>query len=167
MKILQFHGRESSPKTRKAQHIRDHTPHEVYVPAYPSQNRPVEESFSESYAIAKQALIDTNPDIVIGSSYGGGILLKLITQGLWEGPSLFLAGAGVHYKIAKTLPKHIPTILIHGTHDSVIDVQDSRLLAASSSNALLVEIADNHGLGTILDGLLILSVRHLCSLVKR
>ena len=29
-----------------------------------------------------------NPDIVVGSSFGGGILLRLVTEGLWTGPSL-------------------------------------------------------------------------------
>ena len=161
MKILYFHGRQSSTKSSKAEYIRQHRPHDVYIPAYPSQNRPVEESFPECYPIAQKALQEYAPDLIIGSSFGGGILLKILTEGLWKGPSLLLAGAGVRYNIAKSLPLDVPALLIHGTQDKIVDVEDSRILAASSPHAQLIEIQDNHSLKTILNGLLLLAVDHL------
>ena len=161
MNILYFHGRLSSPQTSKAEHIRVHTGHDVFVPSYPSQHGLPVDTFPKSYPIATEAVLHYQPDIIVGSSYGGGILLKLITEGLWKGPSLFLAGAGVHYGIATQRPPDLPALLIHGTQDSVISVEDSRLLAHSSEHAHLIEIQDDHSLGTIKNGLLVLCIRHL------
>ena len=161
MKILYFHGRKSSPKTRKAEHIRKRTTHDVFVPAYPSQEGEPAQTLPHCYEIAKNALLEYQPDIVIGSSYGGGVLLKLVHEGLWTGPSLFLAGAGVRYGITQKIPPQLPVLLIHGTQDKIIPVEDSRILAASSDKALLIEINDDHSLASISNGLLILAVRHL------
>ena len=161
MKILYFHGRKSTPKTRKAEHIRQNTKHDVFVPFYPSQEGEPAQTLPTCYEIAKKSLQEYRPDVVIGSSYGGGILLKLVHEGVWTGPSLFLAGAGVRYGITQELPPELPALLIHGTQDRVIAVEDSRILAASSDNALLIEINDDHSLVSISNGLLILAVRQL------
>lgn len=167
MKILYFHGRYSSPKTGKAAHIRAYTEHNVFVPSYPSQEGTPQTSIPKCYPIAKQALLSYKPDIVVGSSYGGGILLKLLHEGLWTGPSLLLAGAGVRYGIADHLPEEVPTLLIHGTQDEKIPVEDSRLLADSSDRAQLVEIQDTHALSTIKQGLLVLGIRYLERFVRK
>ena len=165
-KILMFHGKEGSPYGRKATHLRNNPNYTAHIPAYPSNKGPVAEVFDECYEIAKEELRKMKPDLVIGSSFGGGILLRLVTEGLWTGPSLFLAQAGVHYNISETLPPNVPCILIHGVKDSIIGVQDSEKLASSSDSAQIVVLPnDGHSLESLLGGLFDLSIEYLLTKV--
>ena len=161
-KILMFHGKEGSPFGRKSTHIKNNPLYDARIPTYPSNEGPVQEVFDECYDIAKKELVQMNPDLVIGSSFGGGILLKLVTEKLWEGPCIFLAQAGVHYKISEALPKDLPCILIHGAKDTIIDLRDSEKLARSSDGARMIVLPnDSHGLESLLGGLLDLSIAQL------
>ena len=58
--------------------------------------------------------------LVIGSSFGGAVLLRLIHEGSWSGRSLFLAGAGVKLTPHRTLPAGVPCHLVHGRSDAVV-----------------------------------------------
>ena len=161
-KILMFHGKEGSPHGRKASYLRKNPHFDVHVPEYPSNRGPVREVFGECYEIAKRELLASNPELLIGSSFGGGILLKLVKEGIWRGPCIFLAQAGVHYKISDSLPEYLPCVLIHGAADNVIDVRDSVLLASTSKRAKIVILPnDGHQLESLLGGLLDLSIEYL------
>ena len=164
-RILMFHGKEGSPNGRKSTYLKNNPKYLINVPSYPSNSGDVEKVFPICLDIAKRELHDFRPDVVIGSSFGGGILLQLITAGLWRGPSLFLAQAGVKYGIANILPAEVPSILVHGTADTIIQVEDSAQLANSSANARLIKIADGHSLRTLCDGLFDLCIDYL--LLKR
>ena len=161
-KILMFHGKEGSPSGRKATHIQKSPLYKAHIPSYPSNEGPVEEVFEECYRIAKKELALMNPDLVIGSSFGGGILLRLVTEKVWKGPCIFLAQAGVHYNISEVLPKDLPCILIHGAKDTIIDIRDSEKLARSCDRARMIVLPnDSHGLESLLGGLLDLSIAQL------
>ena len=97
-----------------------------------------------------RAAITADTKLVIGSSFGGAVLLRLIHEGTWQGPSLFLAGAGLKLTAHTTLPADVPAILIHGRHDAVVPVEDSRALAASGKAALW-EVEDGHRLVSVLE----------------
>ena len=152
-RILLFHGKEGSPNGRKATHLKENPKYNTLVPAYPSNDGPVDDVFPRCYEIACSHLQKFQPDIVIGSSFGGAILLKLITEGRWRGPSLLLAQAGYMYGVAKTLPHEVPALLVHGSNDRVVPLKGSQILASSSPNAHLIQNAENHGLPTLCDGL--------------
>lgn len=94
--------------------------------------------------------ITADTALVIGSSFGGAVLLSLIHAGLWRGPSIFLAGAGVKLTTHRTLPAGVPAIFIHGRRDDVVPLEDSRLLARSAGMSLW-EVEDDHRLAGILD----------------
>ena len=81
-RILMFHGKEGSPQGRKSRFLKSCSQYEVCVPAYPSNAGPVTEVFPQCLSIARTTLDQFQPDLVIGSSFGGGILLKLITEKL-------------------------------------------------------------------------------------
>ncbi len=152
-RLLLFHGKEGSPDGRKATHLKTNPKYITHVPAYPSNDGPVDDVFPRCYEIACRQLQDFQPDIVIGSSFGGGILLKLITQGRWRGPSLFLAQAGYMYNIAQRLPHEVPALLVHGSADTIVPLEGSVALASSSPNAHLIQNSENHGLPTLCSGL--------------
>ena len=137
---LFFHGREGSNRGNKARWLARE--YGACTPTYDTK------TLDAAMPRARQVLKEHQPSAVVGSSFGGAVLLKLIHEGLWTGPSVFLAQAGVKFGLDAVLPPGVPAVLIHGTRDTVVEPQDSRLLAATSG-AQLIEVDDDHRLGTI------------------
>ena len=149
-KILILHGKEGSPNGSKVQYVRGLNEYEVHVLDYKPKAEPVHVAFPRCVSLAKSWLANNEPDLIIGSSFGGGVLLQLVTDGVWNKPALFLAQAGVMYGVSTSLPAKLPAILIHGKQDEVVSFQDSVALANRSNNAELWLINDNHRLKSIL-----------------
>ncbi|MDH3587940.1 MAG: hypothetical protein OEQ74_00915, partial [Gammaproteobacteria bacterium] len=98
--------------------------------------------------LQSDAIVSFAPDLLIGSSFGGAVALALLQQGLWAGPTLLLAQAGLRYGLPASLPVGIPIWLVHGLFDDVIDLEDSRQLARSGhpDSVRLIEVEDGHSL---------------------
>lgn len=86
------------------------------------------------------------PDIAVGSSFGGAVLVELIERGIWKGKAILLAPAC--HKIAKlaklkapTLQKNKNILIVHGTKDKTVPLEDSKKL-----NNRIIEVNDNHRL---------------------
>lgn len=110
-------------------------------------------AFARPMASARAA-ITAQTRLVIGSSFGGAVLLKLLHEGGWSGPSIFLAGAGIKLTPHRTLPSGTRALFIHGRQDDVVPLSDSRALAAASGSPLW-EVEDGHSLpGILTDGTL-------------
>lgn len=121
-----------------------------------------EDAFRVPMARARAALRE-DARVVVGSSFGGAVLLRLLheTPG-WRGPCLLLAGAGVKLTPYDALPPGTRAILVHGRQDDVVPFEDSVRLAASSEAAELVALDDGHRLSSILhDGALGAWIRRL------
>ncbi len=120
----------------------------------------VAEAFAKPLLHARAA-ITPQTALIIGSSFGGAVLLELLHQGAWSGPALFLAGAGIKLTPHRTLPAATRAIFIHGRRDTVVPLDDSRTLATASRMPLW-EVEDGHRLGSILeDGTLAAATRLL------
>lgn len=52
-----------------------------------------EDSLNGCLKIQQQELAENTPDIIVGSSWGGGIGLLLVSEGLWTGPIVLIAPA--------------------------------------------------------------------------
>jgi hypothetical protein len=50
-------------------------------------------NITQCVAVAEEAILSFRPDIVVGYSWGGGIMYYLIERGIWTGPCLLLAPA--------------------------------------------------------------------------
>ena len=103
-----------------------------------------------------QAAIETTlqPKLVIGSSFGGALLLELMHRGVWSGPSLFLAQAGLRVTQRTSIPPKSRALLIHGRQDTVIPFGDSERLSNGGQFPLWT-VDDDHMLRSILvDGTL-------------
>ena len=89
--------------------------------------------------------------------------MKLNIEGIWRGPSIFIAQAGVRYGLGDRLPKEVPAILIHGAQDTLIPSSDSEKVANhSGSNAHLWLVEGTHTLHNIIkDGTLKRAIRTL------
>ncbi len=140
---LFFHGREGTNQGRKASWLARE--YGACTPSYDTS------SLEAALPRAREAVAEHQPSVIVGSSFGGAVLLSLIQEGLWTGPSIFLAQAGVKFGLPPVLPPGLSAILVHGTGDIIVPPDDSRRLAASGG-AELVEIEDDHRLGTILGG---------------
>lgn len=152
MKILFLHGKEGSPEGSKVRFVRT-LGHEVFCPAYdtgkgdPDFGKYVPKCVEE----AKRAIEDFRPDVVVGSSFGGAVLLELLQEGVCRVPSILMAGAGILYGKEATLPRDVPVTLIHGTEDDIIPYEHSVRLVRGSANAELILLDDDHRLFRTLD----------------
>ena len=148
--ILILHGKEGSPNGSKVRYVRGLNSYNVHVLDYKPKEEPVYKAFPRCVAEAKNWLRVNDVDLIIGSSFGGGVLLQLVTDGVWSKASLFLAQAGVMYGVTNSIPAKLPAILIHGKQDGVVSFQDSVVLANRVNLAELWLINDDHRLKSIL-----------------
>ena len=158
-KVQFIHGLESGPQGVKAR----------LLASTFDANTPQMDTSNFEGCIAQHAnLIQTDkPDVLVGSSFGGAVLVALLQRGLWDGPSLLLAQAALKRGLTTTLPKEVPIWIVHGTGDTVVDVEDSRRLAADNSRAEVnyLELDDDHSLhASTANGALLDWVRSLAAL---
>ena len=101
----------------------------------------------------RAALESFRPDVLVGSSFGGAVAVALLCAGRWRGPTLLLAQAALRLDPNASLPDDIAVWLVHGTRDAVIDIDDSRKLAATGSPELvrLIEVDDDHSLSGLVE----------------
>jgi predicted esterase len=153
---VQFaHGLESSPQGSKARLFA------AYFDARtPSMNT---RNLASCVQVHAQTLQDFRPDVLIGSSFGGAVVVELLARGLWKGPTLLLAQAALHYDPAARLPEAVPVTLVHARQDDVVDIEQSRKLARTGSPGLveLIERDDDHALTRLVES------GELVSLVER
>lgn len=143
---VQFaHGLESSPQGSKARLLAAH-----FEARTPTMNT---RDFDSCVAVHAQALKDHPPDVLIGSSFGGAVVVELLARGLWRGPTLLLAQAALHYNAHAQLPKGVRVTLVHARQDDVVPVEQSRALARTGSPELvqLIECDDDHALTRLVE----------------
>ena len=150
---MYLHGLEGSPSGLKASWMRREFG--AFAPEMPAHGRDLE-TFERCVSIAADALRAHRPNLVVGSSFGGAVLMKLVVDGIWCGPCIFLAQAGVAYGFPERLPPGIRAILIHARQDEIIPFAHSEIVAASSGDEVELWPTDgSHGLAHIVeDGLL-------------
>lgn len=137
---VQFiHGLEGSPQGRKAQVLA-----QTFNTVTPTMDT---SDFEGCVVVQRDALRRFQPEVLVGSSFGGAVAVALLARGLWRGPTLLLAQAAVRYGHS-ALPPDVPVLLVHGQADEIIDPQDSRALASTGTPSLvrLLEVADDHSL---------------------
>ncbi len=112
-----------------------------------------EESFALPMARARAALPE-GPAVIVGSSFGGAVALRLLHEGLVT-HAILLAGAGMKLTPYRSLPPAASVHLVHGRHDDIVPPDDSVALAESSPRARLTLVEDDHRLATVVtsDGL--------------
>ena len=72
--------------------------------------------------------------------------MRVILEGGWTGPTVFLAQAAEKFNVTTTFPAGHRAIFIHGRQDEVVAISGSEILAASSPDATLIEVTDGHRL---------------------
>ena len=143
-KVQFIHGLEGSPKGAKSVYLQDR--YETTILAMDTSD------FAACVAQQQRELERFMPDVLVGSSFGGAVALKLVQQGAHRGPTLLLAPAAANFQVARELPPDVSVTIVHGTADDIIDVGDSRVLARSGSpgRVQLIETDDSHRLESLL-----------------
>lgn len=143
LRVQFVHGLEGSPQGVKARFLAERF--ETCTPPMDTSD------FQRCVAQQRAALEQFQPEVLVGSSFGGGVVLKLLQEGVWVGPTLLLAQAAVKMRLRPELPEGVPVLLVHGLRDEVVPIEHSRQLARSGSPRLveLVETDDTHGLGQL------------------
>jgi len=98
-----------------------------------------------------KALADFKPDVIVGSSFGGGLAMHLAHTGAFTGPLVLLAPAGLKLFGIPTVKNR--AAIVHGIDDDVIPITDSFKIMTDSKEGrkLLLTVADGHRLHKALD----------------
>lgn len=138
---LQFaHGLEGSPQGAKARLFAAHF--EASTPAMDTSD------LEACIGVHAAEIVRFAPDVLVGSSFGGAVVVELLRREAWSGPTLLLAQAALRVDPQARLPAGVPVWLVHGLRDEIVDPEESRRLAATGSpdRVRLVEVDDDHGL---------------------
>src|SRR5262245_10838660 len=137
MKVLFCHGLEGSPGGRKATALRD-AGHDVTAPALPK------DEFDAAVRIAQQALEACRPEVLVGSSRGGAVAMRIAPAS--SAPLVLLAPAWRRNGVAPVVRRD--TRVLHGIKDDVVPLADSLELERRSGLAPenLVPVNDDHRL---------------------
>jgi predicted esterase len=162
LRIQFIHGLEGSPQGAKARLLARHF--DTLTPAMDTSD------FEACVALHADALTTFRPDVLVGSSFGAAVAVALLQRGLWRGATLLLAQAALRRGARADLPPGVPIWLVHGLRDELIDIEDSRRLAAAGApdRVVLHEVDDDHPLHeTVASGRLVELVRELAMSASR
>lgn len=143
---VQFaHGLEGSPAGSKARYLAEHF--SACTPAMDTHD------FESCVRLHADTLERFRPHVLVGSSFGGAVVVELLERGHWSGPTLLLAQAALHYRPEAKLPPGVTVWLVHGTRDALVDPEESRRLAATGTpdRVRLIEVDDDHPLHASVD----------------
>jgi hypothetical protein len=161
LKVQFAHGLESSPLGNKARLFAQHF--DALTPEMDTRD------LASCVEVHRAAIASFRPDLLIGSSFGGAVVVALLERGLWRGPTLLLAQAARYYLPNCKLPEGVRVTLVHSPEDEVVDIEGSRALAKTGSPELveLIEVDDDHGLtGITASGELLRFVRRAAGVAE-
>lgn len=143
LRVHFIHGLESSPHGEKARYL---------AARFDARTPHMDTSDLEGAIETQRASIAARrPDVLVGSSFGGAVAVALLARGHWRGPTLLLAQAAAKLGIHDPLPDGVPITLVHGAHDAIVPIEDSRALAKTGTPGLVVleELDDEHRLSSL------------------
>lgn len=138
LRILFIHGLESGPNGTKSRILRNN-----FVSYTPQMNTRDIKSCVRTIELAIKLF---DPHLIGCSSFGYCVTSKVVDRGRWKGPLLILAPA-LHLTPNTTLSPDINTVIVHGTKDELIPIEDVRTFAKTgSSKTHFIEVIDDHAL---------------------
>ena len=167
VRAMFLHGMESSPLGTKAMCIAQTC--RVCAPCLvPAQT----ELTIDRVCAAMRAF---RPHVLVGSSYGGAVLLALLQRNKWRGPTVLLSPAlGLSEPFVHGLPDidelwlpapatRAPLIVVHGARDDAFPTEHCVQLVHSVRDSLVLDLAANTGKAA--DALERLSTAHTALLI--
>lgn len=145
LRVQFVHGLESGPNSAKALY---------FDKRFDALTKEMDTSdFEGCVRLQADEVAAQEPDVLVGSSFGGAVVLAMLQRGTYAGPTLLLAPAYRNFGVEGRIPEGVRVLIVHGTRDTVIPVEDSRALARTGSpgSVALVEVDDEHRLGSLLE----------------
>ncbi len=136
MKILFLHGFGSQPGGLKPTYLAQHG-HDVCNPQLS------DDDFLESIRIAQSEYARFCPDVIVGSSRGGGVAVNMESS---DTPLVLLCPSWKNKRMANTIKPN--TVILHSRQDELIPFSDSEEILANSglSPELIIEVGFEHRL---------------------
>ena len=126
-RIMYLHGLEGNSNGTKGLYCQ--TQYGAVAPQMPASleylMRSRKDCIKDCYQIAKMAVLSHNPDLIIGSSFGGGIAMALMQNNVHKGKAILLAPAGVKYGLPTQIPQGNQVVIIHDPTDDIVPFKDS------------------------------------------
>jgi alpha/beta superfamily hydrolase len=156
-KVMYLHGLEGNANGTKGLYCQ--IQYNAVAPQMPatleSLMRNRKDCIKNCYQIAKEAVEIHKPDLIIGSSFGGGITITLMQNNVHKGKAILLAPAGVKYGLSTHIPQGNQVVIIHDRSDEIVPYQDSVLIESMNDNSTLITTTGGHRLINLTtDGLL-------------
>ncbi len=140
------------------------------LPARPKLDIAVSDALEACVQVHRRTLVD-QPDVLVGSSWGGLVAAVLIAEEVWTGPAVLLCPAlrtmerrfpslGVGTRSASHLIETLAELpegvrsrmcIVHGTLDPTVPLADSRELSSRTGIRLEEIEGGSHGLGVIVE----------------
>ena len=134
MKIMYLHGLEGDANGVKGSYCQ--TQYGAIAPQMPatlvSLMKSRKDCITECYQVAKKAIKQHQPDLIIGSSFGGGITMALMQSGIHTGYAILLAPAGVKFGLPTLIPNGNKVVIIHDPNDNIVPFEDSLKIVNSN-----------------------------------
>tara|TARA_B100001287_G_scaffold85090_1_gene71074 strand:- start:428 stop:940 length:513 start_codon:yes stop_codon:yes gene_type:complete len=166
MKIMYLHGLEGSA-TKGAKAVYCKNQFGAVAPQMPATLKRLlkdkKECISECLQIAIDAVNKHQPELIIGSSFGGGITMGLLQGGHYKGDAILLAPAGVKYGLSPLLPTESKIVIIHDQTDEIVPFEDSLKIVRENTmnggaSVELVQTTGGHKLHNITKNGLLMEV---------
>ena len=127
----------------------------------------LQQSMEQCVDVQRGAINKYKPDLLIGSSWGGGVAMELLTRELWIGPTILLCPYYVGYRkyvhfkqsnmsldefyenvLELKLKNDKKHLIVHGSIDEVISIDDSKMIQEINPNSFDLKVIpnDNHRL---------------------
>ena len=146
---MYLHGLEGSPNGTKATYLRQR--YSLVAPKLPAYGKDISNihailnALNNCVPVAKRAVEDEKPDIIVASSFGGAVLMRLYQEKCWNKPSVFLAQGAIFLRVGNQLPASARAIFIHGREDSLIPLSHSQQICEQAGpNVELWAVNDDH-----------------------
>jgi fermentation-respiration switch protein FrsA (DUF1100 family) len=150
-RVVFLHGLESGPQGSKARWLAERygavTP--VLGCSAPLQPHMV----TDALAVAREAVRAQRPDLIVGSSFGGAVAVRLLREGAYRGPVVLIAPAARKITGDEALPDGTRAAILHGDADDVVPYADSVALAQTGGPGVRLHtvVGGDHRLNVILD----------------
>ncbi|HVW27312.1 MAG TPA: YqiA/YcfP family alpha/beta fold hydrolase [Polyangiaceae bacterium] len=146
LKVQFVHGLESAPGSSKSTYLDRFF--DALTPAMDTRD------FEGAIATQSEKAAEFFPDVLVGSSFGGAVALAMLQRRLYGGAVVLLCPAYRHFGVEGRIPEASRVLIVHGSRDELVPLDDSKALAATGTPGLveLVVVDDEHRLHSLLEG---------------
>jgi len=109
--------------------------------------------FESCWRQQARAIQTFRPQLIIGRSQGGPIILRLINEGIWNGPAILCCAACVAGFDSLKLPQNVPFLIVNGSKDVAVPLATGHSIMKANEdlgeNIKMIIVEDDHSLKSL------------------